>query len=78
MGEITLKDQFLDQFRHSKSMFGEVKKMVVAVRLPTGATELIINTDQIESKVEYYKNAYDDDMKLKNNPAIEIVGCLFV
>lgn len=73
-----LKDKFKFEYENSVSLFGEVKKMVIAVKLPTGATELIINTENIESKYEYYLSAYDDDMKLKNNSAIGIVGCLFV
>jgi hypothetical protein len=74
----TLKDEFQLAYAKSIGMFGEIKKMVVAVRLPTEATELIINTENLDSKYEYYLNAYDDDMKLKTNPTISIVGCLFV
>jgi hypothetical protein len=56
----------------------DVKYLVVAIKLPTGAIELIANTDQINSKVEYYKNAYDDNFCLKTNPAIQIVGYMLV
>lgn len=56
---------------------GSVTKIVVAVRLPTGATELIINTEQIESKYNYYLNSYDDDMCLKNNQDVQIISWLF-
>jgi len=68
----------MEQHKKSKEMFGEVTKMVVAVKLPTGVVELIINTEDIENKVKYYLNAYDMDMKLKTNPEVSIVGCLFV
>jgi hypothetical protein len=74
----TLKEQFIAQYEKSMNEFGEIKKMVVAVKLPTGATELIINTENIDSKFNYYITAYDDDMKLNSNSAIAIVGCLFV
>lgn len=50
------------------------KYLVVAVKLPTGAIELITNTEQIQSKIEYYKNAYDENFCLKTNPVIQIVG----
>ena len=53
------------------------QKMVVAVKLPTGI-EIIVNSDNLNGKVEYYKNAYNDDMKLKNNTEIEIVNYMFV
>jgi hypothetical protein len=78
MSETSLKEQFRQQYNKSLEEFGEVKKMVVAVKLPTGATELIINTENIQSKYEYYCTAYDMDMKLNNNKEIQIVGCLFV
>ena len=62
----------------SKIEFGTVSKIVVAVKLPTGATEIIINTEDIKSKYESYCNAYDDDMCLKSNPNISIVNWMFV
>lgn len=52
--------------------------LIVAVKLPTGAIELITNTQDINSKVEYYLNAYDDDFRLKNNRDIQIVGYMIV
>jgi hypothetical protein len=67
------KEQFQDAFEVTNAP----TKMVVAVKLPTGATELIINTEQIGDKVEYYLNAYDDEMRLKANPAVHITGVLF-
>jgi len=76
--ELSLKGQFMEQYKNSKELFGEVKKMVVAVRLPTKVVELIINTENIESKFNYYLSAYDMDMKLNTNPEVSIVGCLFV
>jgi hypothetical protein len=52
--------------------------LVVAVKLPTGAIELITNTDQLQTKVDYYRNAYDDNFCLKTNPVIQIVGFMLV
>lgn len=52
--------------------------LIVAVKLPTGAVEIITNTQQLETKVTYYLNAYDDNFCLKNNPAIQIVGFMLV
>ena len=72
-----MKSKFVNDYDQSKERFGEIKKVVVAVKLPTGATELIINTEQIESKVQYYMAAYDDELKLKNNSEIQIVGYMF-
>lgn len=73
-----MKEQFINEYNYAKERFGEIKKVVVAVKLPTGATELIINTEQIESEVQYYINAYDDELRLKSNSEIQIVGFMFV
>lgn len=72
MEPITCKEIFLNAFEESTK-----SKMVVAVKLPTGI-EIIVNSDNLDGKVEYYKNAYNDDMKLKNNTDIEIVNYMFV
>ena len=78
MMEDTSKNVFKFEYENSLNLFGEIKKMVVAVKLPTGATEIIINTENIQSKYEYYLSAYDEEMKLKTNSDIQIVGCMFV
>lgn len=75
---MTLKDEFIQSYERSIFEFKVVTKMVIAVRLPTGATELIINTEDIEKKFTYYLEAYNDDMQLKNNNDVQVVGCLFV
>lgn len=73
----TTKELFIAKYQIAQAERGTVTKMVVAVELPTKAVELIINTDQIESKVEYYARAYNDDMKLKTNPDVQILDVLF-
>lgn len=75
---MTRKQEFMKEYSNSLKRFGEISKMVVAIKLPTGATELIINTENIHSKYEYYLSAYDDDMCLSNNKDVEIVGLLCV
>jgi len=72
------KETFKFEYNNSLELFGEIKKMVIAVKLPTGATEIIINTENIESKYEYYLTAYNDLMQLNNNTNVCIVGCMFV
>ena len=52
------------------------KLLVVAVCLPTGAIETITNTQNIQSKVDYYKSAYDDNFMLKINKEVQVVGYL--
>lgn len=52
--------------------------MIAAVKLPTGAVEVITNTALIPTKVNYYNNAYDEEFKLKTNPNVQIIGFMFV
>ena len=52
--------------------------IVTAVKLPTGAIELAVNTSNIEQKIDYILEAYDDDMKLKSNPEIQMTNLMIV
>ena len=74
-----LRQQFLDTYNWLRQYanFNDCK-LVVAVKLPTGATEIIINTDNIETKCKYYVDAYDDHFCLETNPAVSIVGFMLV
>jgi len=64
--------KFLNAFKQSQRL-----KMVVAVQLPTGI-ELIINSDNLDKKADYYMNAYNSDLELKNNTSIKIVDYMFI
>lgn len=48
--------------------------LVTAVKLPTGAVEVITNHQNLSEKVEYLVNAYDDEFRLKRNTDVQIVG----
>lgn len=75
---VQLKKWFMEDLQHIKSN-GETPRVVtVAVELPTGAIETITNTQELASKLEYYANAYDEEFKLSNNPAVGIVGYMIV
>jgi hypothetical protein len=52
--------------------------LVAAVKLPTGAIEVITNTQDLQSKIDYYLNAYDDDFRLKVNPNVQIVNYMLI
>jgi hypothetical protein len=72
--KLTLKEQLLAVAETIK----EPKVLVVAVELPTGAIEIITNTSNIDSKLEYYTTMYDDDFRLLTNPKVRIVGAMIV
>lgn len=52
--------------------------LVVATRLPSGAIELQVNTQEIASKIDYILDAYDQGMHLKTNTSIRIENILIV
>lgn len=68
----TSMDRFVNKFKISTK-----SKMVIAVQLPTGI-ELIVNTDNLDKKMEYYRNAYNEYLELKTNNDIRIINYMFV
>lgn len=69
-------EQTLEGFlRLANSQFAkESKYMIVSVSINGAVPEIIINEkENFESKIEYYKNAYNEDLTLKANPNIKIV-----
>lgn len=51
---------------------------VTAVKLPTGAIELAVNTENIPEKIDYILDAYDGDMCLKTNRDIVMQQLMIV
>lgn len=52
--------------------------LITATELPTGAREITINTENIQSKIECILRAYDEDMKLLTNADIKILNIMVV
>ena len=52
--------------------------IITAVKLPTGAIELAINTENIAEKIDYILEAYDQDMQLKTNTSIVMQNLMVV
>jgi hypothetical protein len=72
--KLTLKEQLLVVAETIK----EPRVLVVAVELPTGAIEIITNTSNIDSKLEYYTTMYDDEFRLRANPKVRVIGAMIV
>jgi hypothetical protein len=54
------------------------RHLIVAVMLPTGAIEVIHNTDCLKEKLAYYIEKYDDEFRLRANPDIQIVDYMLL
>lgn len=52
--------------------------LITATKLPTGAIELAINNENIPAKIDYILEAYDSEMRLKNNPEVVMVQLMVV
>lgn len=52
--------------------------IITAVKLPTGAIELAVNTTCIKEKIDYILSAYDEEMRLKTNPEICMANIMIV
>lgn len=71
---MTLKERFNHDIALLVATNDSLNVVVVAVRLPTGAVEVITNTTSLWNKLEYYQKAYDNEFKLKTNMDIKIIG----
>jgi hypothetical protein len=72
---MNLKERFI---KETNSFKGDFNVLVTAVKLPTGAIEIITNHKELKEKIEYLNNAYDDDFRLKHNKDVQIIGYLIV
>lgn len=72
---LTFKNKFVVEYELKKD---NLKYIIVAVQLPSGANEIITNTEQLENKYKYYIDMYDDDFCLKNNNMVKIVNFMLV
>ena len=70
---MNLKERFIEEVK----AVGTPQIISVAVK-PSGAIEIITNTQETVSKADYYINTYDEEFKLKHNNAIQIVGYMIV
>lgn len=44
-------------------------KIVLGIRMPDGSKEIIIN-DNVDAKVNYISQKYDDDLRMKGAPIV--------
>jgi hypothetical protein len=67
----TLKQLFLNDI---EDLGKAPKVLVVAIKLPNDAIEVITNSQNIDEKIKYYKENYNDDLRLKHNTDIKIMN----
>ena len=52
--------------------------IVTAVKLPNGAIEIAVNTNNINEKIDYILESYDEEMRLKTNPEVTMQNLMIV
>jgi len=52
--------------------------LVTAVRLPTGAVEIAVNTENLDEKLHYIARSYDDEMRLKTSPFVRMIDIMVI
>lgn len=75
--DYSLKEQLKDCFTEAKRL--DKKYIAVMVKAnDSKRAEIIINyNENIESKLNYYMKAYDEDLKLINAPSIKIIDFIY-
>lgn len=74
--KLTMKD-FVKASESKKAK--KANFMVVYIQVGDGFPEAIINPkENFEAKIEYYKNAYDEELRLKTNSEVKMIDYDFV
>lgn len=71
---MTLHEEFIKQADNMPNY----TLLVTATRLPSGALETQVNSQELEEKVKYIKEKYDENFALKANPNVQIVGYILL
>jgi hypothetical protein len=71
---VALKQEFVEKCKE----VSVPKVLSVAVQLPSGAIEVITNTQDTVTKALYYTDTYDEEFRLKHNKEVRVVGFMVV
>lgn len=71
--KLKMLETYGDLLQHPKAP----QYLVVMVKMPNDSIEIITNTD-VHGKVAYYREAYDDEFRLKSNPEVQIINFMMI
>ncbi len=72
------KNEFINKFHDVRFSMKAPRYLIMAIKLPNGAIEIITNVDDLQEKFLYYQSAYDDEMRLIKNNNIRIIDCMVI
>ena len=71
------KSELLEEYQELIKAGTKIEEIVLSIHMPTGEIETICNPN-VDAKIDYLKNAYDDDLILMTNEAIYIEDVMFI
>lgn len=71
--EMTKKEEFIKKWESSVNNL-----LITVLKMPFGSFETIINSQNLDEKVNYILNAYDNDLRLKTYEDIQIIDYIIV
>ena len=71
------KSELLEEYQELIKAGTKIEEIVLSIHMSTGETETLCNPN-VDAKIDYLKNAYDDDLILMTNEAIYIEDVMFI
>ncbi|QQO92471.1 hypothetical protein CPT_Machias_081 [Staphylococcus phage Machias] len=72
---MTLKEKFESKYRNLNK---EPEILIVVIKLPSGAKEVISNSSDLDNKVHYYLENYDDQFRHVRDKKVKIIDFILV
>lgn len=72
---MTLKEKFESKYRNLNK---EPEILIVVIKLPSGAKEVISNSSDLDNKVKYYLEMYDDQFRHNRDHNVKIIDFILV
>ncbi|QPI17065.1 hypothetical protein [Staphylococcus phage vB_StaM_SA1] len=72
---MTLKENFENKY---KSLDKEPEVLIVVIELPSGAKEVISNSSDLDNKVHYYLENYDDQFRHVRDSNVQIIDFILI
>jgi hypothetical protein len=72
------KQEIRDRIIYLDSGMIPLSLIVTVVLLPSGAKEVITNYQRLDEKIKYLMEAYDENLRLKSCPEIQLLDFIIL
>lgn len=73
---IMMKNELFEAYKSLRDSGATLECITLFIKMPKGEVECIVNPE-VDRKLVYIDGAYDDELKLKSNPEIQIEDFVF-